>query len=267
MHTRGVHSMSKKWIVFASLVMFVLAIGLAGCGSNQPAQPAGAKVLKVGAEATFPPFEFQDEKSKEYVGFDVDMMKAIGKQMGVEVQIVNTAFDGLIPALEGGQIDVIASAMTITDERAKKVNFSKPYYQAGLSMVVKADNDTVKTFKDLEGKRIAVQIGTTGAAQARKIKDAKVREFNSASEAYLELKAGGADAVVNDLPVNQYFLTKGGDKDAKLVGEILDAEEYGIAVAKKNTELAGKINKALDELKQNGEYAKIYEKWFGKQPQ
>lgn len=260
--------MSKKWIAFASLVMFVFVIGLAGCGSNQQAQPAGAKVLKVGAEATFPPFEFQDEKSKEYVGFDVDLMKAIGKQMGVEVQIVNTAFDGLIPALEGGQIDVIASAMTITDERAKKVNFSKPYYQAGLSIVVKADDNTIKSFKDLEGKRIAVQIGTTGALQASKIKDAKVREFNNASEAYLELKAGGADAVVNDLPVNQYFLVKsGGSKEAKLAGEVLDAEEYGIAVAKKNTELAGKINKALDELKQNGEYAKIYEKWFGKQPQ
>ncbi len=259
--------MSKKWIAFASLVMFVLTLGLAGCGGSQQAQPAGAKVLKVGAEATFPPFEFQDEKSKDYVGFDVDIMKAIGKQMGMEVQIVNTAFDGLIPALEGGQIDVIASGMTITDERSKKVNFSKPYYKSGLSIIVKADNTAIKSFKDLEGKRIAVQIGTTGAEQAKKIKDAKVREFNSASEAFLELKAGGADAVVNDLPVNEYFLAKGGNKEAKLVGEVLNAEEYGIAVAKKNTELAGKINKALDELKQNGEYAKIYEKWFGKKPQ
>jgi polar amino acid transport system substrate-binding protein len=259
--------MSRKWVSFVVLALFVLTVGLTGCGGSQQAQPAAAKVLKVGAEATFPPFEFQDEKSKDYVGFDVDLMKAIGKQMGMEVQIVNTAFDGLIPALEGGQIDVVASAMTITDERSKKVNFSKPYYKSGLSMVVKSDNTAIKTFSDLEGKRIAVQIGTTGAEAARKIKDAKVREFNSASEAFLELKAGGADAVVNDLPVNEYFLAKGGSKDSKLVGEVLNAEEYGVAVAKKNTELAGKISKALDELKQNGEYAKIYEKWFGKKPQ
>lgn len=256
----------KKWMMYAWLVVFILTFGLAGCGGSQSAQN-GAKVLKVGAEATFPPFEFQDEKSKEYVGFDVDIMKAVGKQLGMEVQIVNTGFDGLIPALEGSQIDVIASAMTITDERSKKVNFSKPYYKSGLSIVVKSDNTAINSFKNLEGKRIAVQIGTTGADAAKKIKDAKVREYNSASEAYLELKTGGADAVVNDLPVSQYYLAQGGSKEAKLVGEVLNAEEYGIAVAKKNTELAGKINKALDELKQNGEYAKIYEKWFGKKPQ
>ncbi|SDE91629.1 basic amino acid ABC transporter substrate-binding protein [Sporomusa acidovorans] len=258
--------MLKKWSAIAVVALLALTMGLVGCGSSKSEQPA-AKVLKVGAEATFPPFEFQDENNKDYVGFDVDLMKAIGKQMGMEVQIVNTGFDGLIPALEGSQIDVIASAMSITAERANKVAFSKPYYKSGLSIVVKADNSTINNFKDLEGKRIAVQIGTTGAENAKKIKDAKVREFNSASEAYLELKAGGADAVVNDLPVNEYYLAKGGSKDAKLVGEVLNAEEYGIAVAKKNTELANKINKALDELKQNGEYAKIYEKWFGKKPQ
>ncbi|QDR83177.1 basic amino acid ABC transporter substrate-binding protein [Sporomusa termitida] len=259
--------MSKKWLTFIVLALFVLTVGLTGCGGSQQAQPAAAKVLKVGAEATFPPFEFQDEQSKDYVGFDVDLMKAIGKQMGVEVQIVNTAFDGLIPALESGQIDVIASAMTITDERAQKVSFSQPYYKSGLSIIVKADNNDIKAFKDLEGKRIAVQIGTTGAEAARRITDAKVREFNSASEAFLELKAGGADAVVNDLPVNEYYLAKGGSKDAKLVGEVLSAEEYGVAVTKKNTELAEKINKALEDIKQNGEYAKIYEKWFGRKPQ
>jgi len=259
--------MFKKWVIFPVVALFAVALGLSGCGGSQQAQPTAAKTLKVGAEATFPPFEFQDEQSKDYVGFDVDLMKAIGKQMGMEVEIVNIGFDGLIPALEGGQIDAAASGMTITEERSKKVNFSKPYYKSGLSIIVRADNNTINGFKDLEGKRIAVQIGTTGAAEAQKIKDAKVREFNSASEALLELKAGGADAVVNDLPVNEYYLAKGGSKDAKLVGEVLSSEEYGIAVVKKNTELIGKINKALDAIKQNGEYAKIYEKWFGKKPQ
>ena len=256
--------MSKRIIALAILGVFMLSLGLAGCGGQDAKQ---AKVLKVGAETTFPPFEFQDEKTKEYTGFDMELMKAIGKQMGYEVQIQSMGFDGLIPALESGQIDVVASAMTITPERSQKVNFSKPYYKSGLSVVVKNDNNTVQGFKDLEGKRIAVQIGTTGAEEAKKVKDAKVREFNSASEAYMELKAGGVDAVVNDLPVNGYYLAQGGSKDAKMVGDVLNAEEYGLAVAKKNTELVAKINTALDELKKNGEYDKLYEKWFGKKPQ
>jgi ABC-type amino acid transport/signal transduction systems, periplasmic component/domain len=256
--------MSKKVAVFVVLAAFVLAIGLAGCGGNTQSE---AKVLKIGTDAAFAPFEFQDEKSKEYTGFDVDLINAIGKQMGYEVKIQNTGFDGLIPALEAGNVDAVISAMTITEERGKKVNFTKPYYKSGLSVVVKSDNNVIKGFKELEGKNIAVQIGTTGAEEAKKIKDAKVREFNTVPEAFLELKAGGVDAVVNDLPVNEYYIAKSGSKDAKLVGELLTAEDYGIATAKKNTELAGKLDKALEELKKNGEYAKIYEKWFGKKPQ
>lgn len=256
--------MSKK-IATLLVVVLVLTLGLIGCGKQT--NTSTAKVLKVGAETTFPPFEFQDETSKDYVGFDIDLAKAIGKQMGYEVQIQNIGFDGLIPALDAGNIDVIASAMTITDERAKKVNFSKPYYKSGLSIVVNSSNTSINSFKDLEGKRIAVQIGTTSAEEARKIKNAQVREFNSNSEAYMELKNNGVDAVVNDLPVNAYYLTKTGAKDAKLVGEVANSEDYGIATAKKNTELNEKINKALDELKKNGEYEKIYLKWFGKKPE
>lgn len=256
--------MSKK-IATLLFVVLVLTLGLIGCGKQT--NTSTAKVLKVGAETTFPPFEFQDETSKDYVGFDIDLAKAIGKQIGYEVQIQNIGFDGLIPALDAGNIDMIASAMSITDERAKKVNFSKPYYKSGLSIVVNSSNTSINSFKDLEGKRIAVQIGTTSAEEARKIKNAQVREFNSNSEAYMELKNNGVDAVVNDLPVNAYYLTKTGAKDAKLVGEVANSEDYGLATAKKNTELNEKINKALDELKKNGEYDKIYLKWFGKKPE
>jgi len=255
--------MSRKLIALLILGAFILSFGLAGCGQNS-GNKDGAKVLKVGAEMTFPPFEFQEEGSKEYVGFDMDLARAIGKQMGYELQIQNVGFDGLIPAMEAGNIDIIISGMSITEERAKKVSFSKPYYKSGLSIVVKADNTTIKSFKDLEGKNIAVQIGTTGAEEARKIKDAKVREYNSNSEAYMELKAGGVDAVVNDLPVNEYYLAKSGDKNAKLLGDVINSEEYGMAMTKKNTALTEKVNVALDELKKNGEYDKIYMKWFGK---
>jgi glutamine transport system substrate-binding protein len=242
---------SKKMIALLILGIFVLSVALVGCGGQQAA-PDKAKVIRVGSDTAFAPFEFQDEKSKEYVGFDMDLIKAVGKQMGYEVQIQSMNFDGLIPALEAGNIDAVISAMTIKEERAKKVNFTKPYYKSGLSIVVKMDNNTTKTFKDLEGKNIGVQIGTTGADEAKKIPNAKVREFNTAPEAFLELKNGGVDAVVNDLPVNEYYIAQAGSKDAKIVGEPLNSEEYGIATAKKNTELGEKLNKALAELKTNG---------------
>ena len=254
--------MSKKIISLVVVAVLVLSFGLVGCSKDA----APSKVLKVGSEVSFAPFEFQEEGSKEYTGFDMELIRAIGKQMGYEVQIQNMGFDGLIPGLDAGNIDVAISGMTITQERAKKVNFSKPYYKSGLTVVVKSDNEAVKSFKDLEGKKIAVQLGTTGADEAKKISNSQVREFNNAPEAFLELKAGGVDAVINDKPVNDYYIAKAGSKDNKVVGEPLTSEDYGIATTKKNKELADKIDKALDELKKNGEYEKIYVKWFNKKP-
>lgn len=260
--------MLKKVIALVILSAFILGMGLTGCSKKaEPATPEPAakpKVLIVGSDTAFAPFEYQDEKTKEYVGFDMDLIKAIGKQMGYEVEVQGMPFDGLIPGLEAGTIDAVISAMTITDDRAKNVNFSKPYYKSGLTIVVRPDNTTIKEFKDLEGKNIAVQIGTTGANEAKTVKNAKVREFNTAPEAFMELKAGGVDAVINDKPVNDYYITQMGGKDGKTVGEPLTSEDYGIATAKKNTELAQLIDKALAELRSNGEYDKIYEKWFGK---
>ena len=260
--------MKKKTLVWLVVALFTVALGVAGCGGEKKADNVGKKVVRVGAEMTFPPFEFQDEKSKDYVGFDMDLARALAKEMGMELEIQSMGFDALIPALDSGTIDMIASGVSITPERQQKVAFSAPYYKSGLSILVKNENTTIKNFKDLEGKKIAVQIGTTSAEEARKIPGAVVREFNGVPETFMELKAGGVDAVVNDLPVNQYYLgqfEKKGDAFAKLATtELKNAEDYGIAVAKKNTELAGKVNKALETLKANGEYDKLYQKWFGK---
>lgn len=259
--------MSKKWLIVCMLGMFAFSAVLGGCGEEKKdaaKQTAEAKVLKVGCNADFAPFEFQDVSGKEYAGFDMDLIRAVGKEMGYEVQIQNINFDGLIPAMDAGNIDVIISGMTITKERAEKVRFSKPYYQSGLTIVVKKDDEAIKGFKDLEGKTIAVQIGTTGANKAKEIKDAKVKEFNSSADTFLELKAGGVDAVVNDRPVNDYYLSQSGAPQAKSLTEVLSAEDYGIAMNKKNEELAKKVDDALTKVKTSGEYDKIYEKWFGK---
>lgn len=257
--------MSKKFITMLTAGTLLLSLLLTGCGQNAAAPaPAKAKTIRVGSETTYMPFEFQDEKSKEYTGFDIELMQAIGKKMGTPIEFVSMNFDGLIPALEAGNVDVLISAMTITPERAAKVTFSDPYYKSGLSILVRKDEQNIHSVKDLEGKKIAVQIGTSGADEAKKIPGAIVSEFNTVDQHNMELKGKGVDAVINDLPVNEYYVAKSGAADAKIVGDVLNSEDFGIAVTKKDPELVKNINKALAELKQNGEYEKIYVKWFGK---
>ena len=249
-----------------SAVMCVLAalmLAVAGCGSDTKQAAKDQKAIKVGTEPTFAPFEFQEKDSKEFAGFDMDLARAIGKQLGKKVEIQNMGFDALIPALNSGNIDVVAAGMSITDERKKAVTFSDPYYTSGLVVVVTKDNNEVKGVKDLEGKKIAVQIGTTGADKAAKVPGAKVTSFNTNAEVFLELENKGVDAVIIDRPVAQYYLTKEGKEKDKIVGDTMDAESYGFAF-KKDSKLAADFNKALAELKKNGEYDKIYTKWFGK---
>lgn len=254
----------KKLLILMMAVIAAVAMLAAGCGGAKDEKKAEpAKVLRVGTEPTFAPFEFQKEGSKDYDGFDMDLARAVGKQMGVKVEIVNMGFDALIPALNANNIDMVAAGMSITDERKNAVSFSEPYYTSGLIIMVNKDNTEVKSVKDLEGQRIAVQIGTTGEKKARSIKDAKVTAFNTNTEAAMELKNKGVDAVINDSPVVGYYLAQGGNATAMTVGEVMEAEQYGLAVKKGNDKLAGDINKALTELKKNGEYDKIYKTWFG----
>lgn len=254
--------MKKLLAIAAACALSVAA--LAGCGGgDKAADNAAAKTLRVGATIDFAPFEFQDETQKEYQGFDMDLIRAIGKEMGKEVEIQNIGFDGLIPALQAKNIDLIISGMTITEERKQNVLFSEPYYDAGLTMIVRDDEQDIKSFKDLKGKKVAVQIGTTSAEEVKKLEGVEVKELNTPPDCFMELKARGVDAVVNDRPVNEYYITKSGATGVKELEERLTAESYGIAMAKDNEALQKDINAALQKLKDNGEYQKIYDKWFG----
>ncbi len=253
----------KKILVVIMAVM-AAAMLMAGCGGDSGSGgKAEEKVLRVGTEPTFAPFEFQKEGSKEYTGFDMDLIRAVGKQMGYKVEIMNMGFDALIPALNAGNIDIAAAGISITDERKKAVDFSDPYYTSGLIIMVNKDNTEVKSIKDLEGKRIAAQIGTTGEKKARTVAGAKVTAYNTNTEAALELKNKGVDAVINDSPVVGYYLAQGGNETAMTVGDVMEAEKYGFAVKKGNEKLVQDMNKALAELKKNGEFDKIYKTWFG----
>ncbi len=256
--------MKKFLVLLCSLAMMLALVGCGG-GEKKAETPKtdAPKVLRVGTEPTFAPFEFQKEGSSEFTGFDMDLIRAIGQQLNMKVEIQNLGFDGLIPAVNAGNIDLAISAMTITPDRQKVVEFSEPYYTSGLIIVVNKTDDSIKSIADLENKRIAVQIGTTGAAKAETVKGAKVTNFNTGSELFMELKNKGADAVIVDSPVAGYYLAQGGSETAKTVGDVMEAESYGMITKKGNTQLMDQVNKALNDLKKNGVYDKIYQQWFG----
>ncbi|MDN5325806.1 MAG: glutamine transport system substrate-binding protein [Moorella sp. (in: firmicutes)] len=259
------------------LLLMLLLAGLTGCGGSNPqgngagsgtqatSTSTGKPRYSVALEATFAPFEFRDMKTGEFTGFDIDLIKAIGQVEGFDVDIKEMGFDGIITALQTNNVDLAISGISIDDERKKAVDFSLPYYQSGLVVAVKADNNTIKGFDDLKGKKIAVQINTTSAKEAKKIPGAMVTELDKVPDMFLELKNGGVDAVVNDLPVTAYYI-KQGNNDVKIVGDIHSAEYYGIAVPKGKTEILQKINDGLKALKANGQYEELYKKWFGQEP-
>ena len=217
----------KKLVAAAALALMVVGT------------QAGAETLRVGSETVYPPFEFLDSNSGKYVGFDIDLIDEVAKRAGFEPQILSMGLDGLIPALMSGSIDVAVSALTITPERAAKVDFTKPYYESGLSIMARKDDASIK--------------------------GAKIRTFNSAGEAFLELNNKGREAIVNDKPVNEYFLTQKASANLNLreVPGVLKAENYGFAIRKGDDKLSARLDKVLDEIRADGTYDKIYAKWFG----
>ncbi|MDO4935871.1 MAG: basic amino acid ABC transporter substrate-binding protein [Phascolarctobacterium sp.] len=242
----------KKLFVLA--LLGIMAFATFTCSAAQ-------KVLRVGTEPTFAPFEFTNEQG-EFVGFDMDLIRAMGKEAGYKVEIQNIGFDGLIPAVQSNIIDCAASGMTITEARSKVVTFSNPYYTAGLLVMVRKDNKDIKSYADLKGKNIACQIGTTGENKSRAAGGKSVTAYNTNVEACMEVVNGTADAVINDAPVVAFYLKTPAGKNCKSVGDILEAEEYGFAFNKNNVQLIKDMNKALATLKKNGEYDKLYAKWF-----
>lgn len=242
----------------AALTVAAAALGF----TLSAAAPAAEQALRVGTEPTFAPFEFLDDQAKP-IGYDIDIINAIGKAAGVEFEIVSMPFDGLIPALLTGQLDVIIAGMTITPERKKRVAFSEPYYDSGLSAVILTENaGKYRKISDLSKSRLCAQIGNTGSAYAKKL-SGDVVSFNTHPEAYMELKAKGCEAVITDRPVNQYFLTQTKDNIYIEIRDVVEAAQFGIATAKDNEKTLELINRGLEKIRKNGTFAEIHKKWFG----
>jgi arginine/lysine/histidine/glutamine transport system substrate-binding/permease protein len=245
----------------ALLVIGLLAVSLQGVLWATPA-PA---TWTVGTDPTFPPFEFRNPTSGAITGFDVELIEAIGKKSGHSISWVPLPFDGLIPALQSRSVDAAISAMTITPERARAVDFSRPYFKAGQAIVVRNNGPSFNTLAELKNRRIAVQIGTTGAQEAEKVPGAQVSSFDATPTALQELANGNADAVVSDVPAILYAIDQAKLTGLRISGENLSTEYYGIALPT-NSPIARSINQALNDLIQDGQYANLYQKWFGAEP-
>lgn len=248
------------------LIAIILAIAgvfamVAGCTNTTSAKK---DTLVIGIDDKFAPMGFRDANNK-IVGFDIDYARAAAKKMGVKVQFQPIDWSTKESELSSGRIDLIWNGYTITDDRKKKVLFTKPYLKNS-QVVVTLKNSKINKLGDLAGKTVGLQSLSSAAdaldANPIKSKIKKVTEYSDNVLALNDLKSGRLDAVVIDDVVIKYYMSKG-NNSYKLLNESLAPEEYGVGVRKGNEALLKKLQKALDDMNQDGTAAKISQKWFG----
>lgn len=219
----------------------------------------------VGTDPTYAPFEMVDAATQKLTGFDIELIRSIAKAEGRQIRFVPIPFSGLIPALQAGRIDMAISSMNITPERAQNVDFSRPYFAAGLGVVVAEDGPDITTLQGLAGKSVAVQLGSTGAIAVRQVKGARVATFDSAPLALQELINGNVDAYVNDLPATLYAIRQRKLSGVRISSQPLTQDYYGVAFPK-GSGLRTTIDRGITAVLDDGRYATLHQRWFGRQP-
>jgi polar amino acid transport system substrate-binding protein len=249
--------------LIAILAMLAVPLLAAGCGGDNDNGGGGVpKQITVGSDIPYPPFEFG--KSPPYQGYDIDIVNEIAKRIGTKVTYQDTSFDTIFRDLAQGKFDMVASSTTITPERQKEVDFSQGYYETDQSLTVKQGSD-IKSVEDLQGRTVGAQKATTGADYAQSnTSAASVRTYGEVDDAFNALEAGQVDAVINDFSSSEDAVnSKGG---LEIVQKIVTRELYGLAFQKGSTDLEDAVNGALTDMKKDGTYTKIYEKWFKEKP-
>lgn len=250
--------------------LIALSMVFAACGSDDtPAADTNSYTLitpgslTVCTDAPYEPFEFQDD-SGEWTGFDMDLMRAIATEMGgLNLEVTVQPFDGIWLAPRAGTCDIVASAMTITEERQANALFTDPYFDADQSLLVRAaDADVLTSAESLTGKTVAVQTGTTGETFANEnLAGSTIVSFDEPAAMFLALEGGQVDAILQDLPVNaERALTNAA---TALTATFATGEQYGFAVSQNNSGLATAVNTALAATRSSGVYQEIFEKYFG----
>ena len=251
-----------KKTLFAFVAVALLAgipfLGLA----KQKAAPG--KKLVIATDATWPPMEYVDEYTKEIVGFDIDFMKAVADAGGFGVEFKSTAWDGIFAGLATDKYDAIISSVTITEERKKEMDFSKPYVNAGQLLVVQKNLKGVAALADLKGKTAGAQIGTTGAFEIEKVKGVTLKSYDEIGLAFEDLVNGRIAAVVCDTPVAANYALQNQTYKGKLkiAGAAFTQEFYGVVVKKGNTQVLDMINAGIDKVLDTKKYDELKKKWL-----
>jgi len=281
--------MNRKLLFF--LFISLLLVVLAACGTSttdtdveapdteteesengaeeaeEPEAESDEKVYTVATDNAYVPFEYLDEDTGELVGFDIDLITALAEEAGIEIEIETLEFSGIVAGLGSGKFDIGIAGMTITEERKENIDFTQPYYEAGLILAVTEEmEDEIQSIDDVDGKVIATRQGSTSQEYLEENTDAVPEAFPEIVEAYQNVLAGRADAVLYDLPNVLYYSEKEAGGELITVGEKLTGEDYGIGFPK-GSEIRDEIDDALTTLKENGTYDDIYEKWFGERPE
>ena len=260
-----------KKIIILLIVLIVGVLGYFGYKNldllglkKAPNGPTVEKIIQrgtliVGTDATYPPLESIGENG-EIVGFDVDLAKEIGKQMGVEVKLVDISFDNIFTRLEKGDIDMIMSSVTITPARAEKYAFSNPYFNAGQAIVVNKTNTTIKGVVELKGKKIGIQPGTTSQEEALRYTNKElVLEYPDYLKAASDLLLNKIDAMIMDYPAGVGLVQE--TPQLQVVGGPFTQEFYGVVIRKDESDLAIFVNQSLSKLKSSGKLVQIQKNW------
>lgn len=270
MISRALKRRRRLGVLVATALMGVLiagasatpAIAASSSGETTLAElRAGTATLEVGTDATFPPFEFTNADGS-FSGFDIDLVNALALQAGIKnVEFRQIPFSNIVPALQAGQIDMGASAIYISDERAQVVDFSTSYYPGGLGVFVKAGAEGIDP-NDLNGKRVAVQVGTKAVQWVEEnAPQATIVQVETNAQMFTSLTLGQADAIVTGVAAAQYYAAQQGGIEQ--VGESVTTEKYGFAFPKNESDIRDAFNLALQQLQANGEYETLVEKYFG----
>jgi glutamine transport system substrate-binding protein len=254
--------LKQKWKIG---IIGLAAAVLAACGSTETGSGSGEK-LTIGTDAAYAPFESLD--GDKIVGFDVDILNAVMDEAGLDYELVNKGWDPLFIALQNDEVDGGISAITINDKRKKTYDFSSPYFES-INMILAKEGTDIKSAKDLEGKKVSVQNGTTGQEALEKMfgKTDNIKKFENNVLAIQALLNGEVEAVVADNAVVQEYAKNNPDKKLVAISdkENFESEFYGI-IFPKDGKHQDEVNKALKKIIDDGKYAEIYKKWFGEEP-
>ena len=252
--------MKKK--VLSVVLAAACMVSMAACGSSNKSSDSnsdkGQDKLVMATNAEFPPYEYYD--GDDVVGIDVDFAQAIADKLGMELSVEEMAFDSIIPAVQSGKADFGAAGMTVTEERQSQVDFSDSYYTGRQVIIVREDNTDITGPDDLNGKKIGVQLGTTGDIYSSDdYGDDNVERYNKGVEAVQALQQGKIDAVIIDDQPAQTFVKE--NEGLKILDTEYVEEDYALCF-KKGNDLVDKVNDAIAELKKDGTFDKIVEKYI-----